>query len=329
MSQSAESGDRINQHSRKRISVIDNLVIDADQLERLHSLGEASVYSSKAADEKEILERIGEAEIVVISATPISAQVIREAPNLELIAIWSTGYNHVDVDEASKQSVLVCNVPGGTARSVAEHGIALMLALAKRLREADLFVRHGGYAWDAFSATELAGKTCGVIGTGSIGSQIAKMARGIGMRVLAYTKHPSEERAARLGVEFVGLEQLLEESDVICLSTVLTPETEGMIGAEQFSRMKRRPILVNVARGQLIDQNALVDALNSGQISGAGLDVLDKEPPEKDEPLLAEERVILTPHMGSNTPEAMANLTNKCLDNVAAYIAGNPQNLVN
>lgn len=313
---------------RKRISVVDDVMISPEQEARLHALGEARIYADRPADEEELLERIGEAEIVVVSATPISARVIREARNLELIAIWSTGYNHVDVAEATRQGVFVCNVVAGTARSVAEHGVALMLGVAKRLGEADRYVRQGGYAWDALPATELQGKTCGIVGTGSIGGHIATMARGIGMRVIACTKNPSPERAAQLGLEFVALPRLLEESDVICLCAALTPETEGMIGSDEFAMMIRHPILVNVARGQLIDQEALVEALHSGQIRGAGLDVLEHEPPELDEPLLAEGRVILTPHMGGFTPEAMANLTNKCLDNVAAFIAGTPQRLV-
>jgi len=175
---------------------------------------------------------------------------------------------------------------------------------------------------------ELAGKTFGVVGTGAIGSHVARLARCFGCRVKAYTKHPSSERAARLGVEYVPLDSLLKESHIICLCSALTQETEGLIGEREFKMMERKPILVNVARGKLIDQEALLHALRTGQISGAGLDVLAEEPPAEDEELLGEERVILTPHNGAVTPECMARLTRLCIDNVEAYLQGTPQNVI-
>ena len=313
---------------RKRIVVLDKLIMGQDDMKRLKSLGEVTFFSDNPKDTAEILQRIGNSEIVVTGATPIKGEVVRQAPNLEMIAVWSTGYNHIDVVEASNRGVVVCNVPGGTAVSVAEHGIALALALAKRLPEADRHVREGGYDWDAFWAMELAGKTFGVVGTGAIGSHIAKLARCLGCRVLAVTKHPSAERAARIGVEYVSLDSLMRESDIICLSTSLTPETEGMIGQREFGLMVRKPILVNVARGKLIDQKALLQALRVGQIRGAGLDVLAEEPPGEHEDLLREERVIFTPHMAGYTPDAMANLTRVCCDNIAAYLRGAPQNVI-
>ena len=313
---------------RKRITVVGAVTLGEADIERLQSLGELAVYDDEPEDEAEVLRRIGESEIVVTGGTPITGQVIRRAPNLEMIAIWSTGYNHVDVAAASERGVLVSNVRGFAAISVGEHAMALALALAKRLPQADKHVREGGYDWSAFWGMELAGKTIGVVGTGAIGSHVARLACCFGCRVVAYTKHPSPERAARLGVEYVPLDSLLKESHVICLCAALTHETEELIGEREFKMMERKPILVNVARGKLIDQEALLHALRTGQISGAGLDVLAEEPPAEDEELLREERVILTPHSGSVTPECMARLTRLCIDNVEACLRGTPQNVI-
>ncbi len=312
---------------RKRITAL-GVIWEREDIERLQSLGEATLYSDEPQDTAEILGRIGGNEIVITGGVPISGEVIRRAPNLEMISIWGTGYNHVDVAEASKRGVVVCNVPAGTAVAVAEHAMALALALAKRLPQADNYVREGGFDWSAFWGIELMGKTFGVVGTGGVGSHVARLAGAFRCRVIAFTKHPSPERAAKLGVEYVPLDTLLEESDFICLCAALNPETEGMIGWREFELMARKPMLINVARGKIVDQKALLHALRTGQISGAGLDVLAEEPPSKDEELLREERVILTPHMAGHTPEGMANITRVCMDNIAAYLRGAPQNVV-
>jgi D-3-phosphoglycerate dehydrogenase len=317
-----------HQLSRKRIVAVEMVIVSQAQLKRLQSLGEVTIHGDDPKDTAEIIRRIGESEIVITGYTPLSGEVIRSAPNLEMISLWSVGYNHIDLSEASRRQVLVCNARGATAVSVAEHAIAMVLALAKRLPEADAHVRQGGYDWGAFLAMELAGKTFGIIGTGSIGSYVAKLARGFECRAIASTKHPSPERAARLGVEYVSLDTLLRESDIICVSVSLNPETEGIIGRQEFEKMARKPILVNIARGRVLDQQALFHALRTGQISGAGLDVLAEEPPPEDEALLREKNVILTPHMAANTPETLANLTRICIDNIAAYLEGAPQNIV-
>ncbi len=316
------------QLSEKRIAVVDMVTMNQDQLDRLRSLGQVAVYADDPKDTAEIIHRIGESEIAITGYTPLNGKVIRTAPNLELISLWSVGYNHIDLGEASSRGVVVCNARGATAVSVAEHAIAMVLALAKRLPEADMHVRQGGYDWGAFRAMELAGKTLGIIGTGSIGSYVAKLARGFGCRVIAFTRHPSPERAARLGIEYVLLDTLLKESDIICICVSLNSETEDMIGRAEFEKMSRQPILVNIARGRVLDQTALLHALRVGQISGAGLDVLAQEPPPADEALLREKNVILTPHMAATTPETMVNLTRICIDNIVAYLQGTPQNVV-
>jgi len=312
----------------KRISVVGGVTMNEVERERLASFGELTFYEDETRDPAEVLRRIGECEIVVTGASPVDATVMRGAPNLELVAIWSTGFNHVDVPEAARRGIVVCNAPGFAAVSVGEHALALALALAKNLPQADRHVRDGGYDWSAFWGMQLAGKTFGVVGTGAIGSHVAKLARCFGCRVLATTKHPSARRAAELGVEFVPLDTLLAESHVICLCAQLTEETEGLIGRREFHMMEKKPILVNVGRGRLLDQEALLEALRSGKISGAGLDVLAQEPPAADEPLLREERVILSPHHAAVTPECLSNLTRLCIDTIEAYLQGEPRNVV-
>jgi len=311
-----------------RVTVVDYFDMTQEDEQRLRSLGELTLYADRPEDDAEILRRIGDSEIVITGGVSISGEVIRSAPNLEMIAVWAAGYDHVDVAAASDKGVVVSNVTHYAAVSVGEHALALVLAVAKRLGECDKYIREGGYRGAPFCSMELAGKTFGVVGTGAIGSYVAKLARCFGCRVIAFTKHPSPERAARLGVHYVSLDDLLGESDIICMCALLTPETEGMIGRREFDMMARRPIFVNVTRGGLVDQAALLDALRTDQIRGAGLDVLAEEPPAEDEPLLREERVILTPHNAWVTPEAIANSTRICVDNIVAYLEGAPQNVV-
>jgi D-3-phosphoglycerate dehydrogenase len=296
--------------------------------QRLRALGELLVHDDRNPDEAEILRRIGPSEVIITGGVAISGHVIRSAPNLEMISIWASGFDHVDLAAASDRRVVVSNVQDYAAVAVGEHALALVFAAAKRLREADAQVREGGYDGMALPSMELCGKTFGIIGAGAVGGYLARLAQGVGCRVLAFTRRPSPQRAAQLGVRFVPLADLLRESDIVCLCAGLTPETQGMIGRPEFAMMDRHPVFVNVSRGALVDQDALLAALRSGQIRGAGLDVLAQEPPAPDEPLLREGGVIFTPHKAWVTPEAIANSTRICVDNIAAYLAGTPQNVV-
>lgn len=312
----------------KRITIVDWFAMTDEDEQRLRSLGELSVHDDRDPDDAEILRRIGPSEIIITGGVAISGRVIREAPNLEMIAIWASGFDHVDLVAAAERGIVVSNVRDYAAVAVGEHALALVFAAAKRLRESDVQVREGRYDGMALPSMELAGKTFGIIGTGAVGSYLAGLAQGLGCRVLAFTRRPTAERAGRLGVCYVPLEDLLRQSDVVCLCAGLTPETKGMIGRREFAMMERHPIFVNVARGALVDQGALVAALRSGQVRGAGLDVLAQEPPAENEPLLHEDGVILTPHKAWVTPEAIASSTRICVDNIAAYIQGRPKNVV-
>ncbi len=314
------------------ISVIDTVLWEEEDWERLAQWGRLLRYEGPPGSSEEVIRRIDGAQIVVIAEAQVSAVAIESCPKLEMISLWSTGYNHIDVEAARRRGVVVCNVPDYAAHSVAEHAMAMALALAKRLPQADAHVRSGLFNWQAIRGVELYGKTVGVVGTGAIGSKFAALAQGFGCRVLATTLHPSPERAQRLGVEYVDLGTLLKESDMISLHVPLTPATKGMLGQAEFELMQKQPILINTARAGAIDPEVLLWALEEGKIQGAGLDVLWEEPPDFDEPLyqrlLEADNVILSPHCGSNTAEAFRLLTDTCLDNIAHYLAGRPTNVV-
>ena len=316
----------------KEISIVHKVAWEDSAWTRLEKIGPFRYYPDYPLDEDELLRRIGEAEIIIGADVVFSRRVIFGSPNLRMISVWSTGYDNVDLAAAKERGILVSNVPGYSAFSVAEHAWAMALSLAKRLIEADAHVRSGNFDWSAIRGVELYGKTAGIIGLGAIGSHCARIGRGFGCRVIAATKHPSDERAEALGVEFVSLDELLQHSDLIFVNTPLTSETENLIDARAIKTMTRRPILINTAHGGIIEAGAMLEALEQGRLSGLGLDVLWKEPPDWDSPvlkrLLAAERVILSPHCASHTREAFERLTDVCLDNIQAYLSGRPENVV-
>jgi len=309
------------------IAVLGDLPLEVPDLQRLASHGKLTVWPRVPLTIADTLPCVADNEIIIIGATPIGEELLCRAPNLRLIDICSAGYDHVDVAAATKRGVTVCNVPGYAAVSVAEQAIALALAVAKRLPQGDRLVRAGEWVDLDYTLTQLAGRTFGVLGTGAVGSRVAKLARAFGCQVLAYDLVVSPELAADSGVEYVALDHLLRDSDFVCLCLTLNPSTERLVGAHEFALMTRKPILINVARGRLIDQAALLQALRQGQICGAGLDVLEVEPAPAGEPLLAEENVVLSPHVGAHTPETNARLSRICVDNVASFLQGAPQNV--
>ncbi len=217
-------------------------------------------------------------------------------------------------------------MPGRTAPIVAEHALALMLAIARRTGYQTQLMRQGG--WRTGDNLYLRGKTLGVVGVGPIGAQLAQLGRAIGMTVQAWTFHPTPERSAELDIPFVGLDVLLRTSDVVSLHVKLTDATRGLIGRRELAQMKRGALLVNTARGAVVDTVALVDALNAGHLGGAGIDVYDVEPLPADHPLLACEQVVLTPHVADQNPEGMEILNQGAVDNVIAFLKGRPQNRV-
>ena len=248
-------------------------------------------------------------------------------PRLRLISVCSIGTDSIDLAAASEMGVAVTNQPGRTAGVVAEHIFGLMFAVAKRAAFQTIELKSG--RWTRRENVYLQGKTLGVVGTGNIGSEMARLANALGMEVVAWTFHPSDERAQRLGVRYVELDELLTTADVVSLNVALTDETRGMIGEHEIGLMKPGALLVNGGRRALVEQDALVRALHSGHLGGAALDVYDVEPLPADDPILSCEQVVLTPHMADQTPEGMELLNEGAVDNVIAFLEGRPQNVVN
>jgi D-3-phosphoglycerate dehydrogenase len=247
-------------------------------------------------------------------------------PRLRLISVCGIGTDAIDLKTAHELGILVCNLPGRTAAIVAEHALALMLATARRTWFQTNELKSG--RWTSRYNLYLGGKTLGLGGAGSIAAQTARLGRAIGMRVQAWTFHPSAERARSLGVEFVPFEELLSTSDVISLHLKLTERSRGLIGRAELARMKPEALLINTARGALVDTLALAGALNAGRLGGAGIDVFEEEPVPPDHPLLSCAQVVLTPHNADQTTEGMEILNGGAVDNIIAFLEGRPQNQV-
>lgn len=252
---------------------------------------------------EEMLRRIGDADGMLCHLHDrIDAELIAAAPRLRAIAIYAVGHNNVDLAAAGERGIVVTNTPGVLTEATADLTWALLLAAARRIPEGDRFMRAGrfeGWGPNLFLGADVFGRTIGIVGMGSIGSAVAKRARGFGMTVL-YHNRTASPREEELGARLVSLNELLERADFVCLHVPLTVETRHLIGAEQLARMKRTAILVNVARGAVVDEEALVRALEDGRIAGAALDVYEHEP-EVHPRLLELENVVLAPHLGSAT----------------------------
>ena len=297
-------------------------------LDRLTPFGEVIVYPDRPTDEQKV-ERAKDAEVIINTRGAVTwrAEVLRSLPKLRLISVCSIGTDSIDLAAASEMGVAVSNQPGRTAGVVAEHIFGLMFAVAKRAAFQTIELKSG--RWTRRENVYLQGKTLGVVGTGNIGSEMARLANALGMDVVAWTFHPSEGRAQRLGVRYVELDELLTTADVVSLNVALTDETRGMIGEREIGLMKPGALLVNGGRGALVEKDALVHALQSGHLGGAALDVYDVEPLPADDPILSCEQVVLTPHMADQTPEGMELLNEGAVDNVIAFLEGRPQNVVN
>jgi len=298
-------------------------------LEDLKKYGEVKLYNTKASSQEEFIQRMKEAEVVinVRAYSKFTEEVFRNSPSLRLLSILGTGTDNVDLEASCRYNIVVANTPGFAAVAVAEHTLALMLSVARRISLTDKEVKEG--KWPRGVMTQLYGKTLGLIGLGAIGGQLAKISKGIGMKVVSWTFHPSKQRAQEYGVEFVSLEDLLKKADVISIHSRLTPKTQNLIGEKEFSLMKPTAIIINTARGPITDQGALVDALIEGKIAGAGLDVFAKEPPSSDDALLKLDSVVLTPHNAGMTPETIEKGAQMAVDNIINYLQGNPTHVVN
>jgi lactate dehydrogenase-like 2-hydroxyacid dehydrogenase len=312
-----------------KIVVVDPINLPEEYRNRLEALGDLEVYDSVPESHEEFVQRIIDAEIVIVGRYGFDSKAFSSAPKLQMISLWQTGYDNVDLKVATKHNVVVSNVPNYSFDSVAEFVFALALNLLRKLNVADVHLRSDNFDWRHYIGTQLMSKTLGVIGTGNIGNRVIQIAHGFNMNVLCTTAHPSPERAKALGVTFVDLNILLAESDIVTLHVPLTPTTEHMIAAPQLDRMKPTAILINTARGKLVDEKALVEALKNRKIAGAGLDVFEREPLRMDSPLLEMRNVVLTPHIAFLSEESIDECTYVTVENVEMFVEGNPQNVVN
>jgi D-3-phosphoglycerate dehydrogenase len=294
----------------------------------LKARAEVLYYNTLPDSEGQLIERIGPAQVVlnIRSSVKFTARVLAACPALRMISVWGTGTDHVDLAAAARYGIAVANTPGVAAASVAEHALALLLAAARRIPQMDAAVRHG--EWPRGHSTDLRGKICGVIGLGAIGREFARLAGAIGMRVAAWTPHRRPGLASTAGMELVELDALYRTSDAISLHLRLSEETRGFVGAKQLALMKPGAILVNTARGGLVDEAALAEALAGGRLGAAGLDVFAAEPLPTGNPWAGLPNVVLTPHCAGITPEVIEAGLRMAVENTWAFRDGRPQNLV-
>ena len=310
---------------RPRIVIPDDsppVISGTPALDRMMSAGDVSVHTTPPATREELLRRISGAHTVVniraYCKFPRDVLQIMSGSTKHL-AIWGTGTDNVDLRAAADLGIVVSNTPNTATDAIAEHGLALLLAVARRVPQVDASVKRG--EWIKGMLYQCHGKTLGIVGTGVIGTRFAELARAVGMNVLAWTFHPDPGKAAQSGFEYVAsLEELLSRSDIVSLHLRSSDQTRGMLGHKQFATMKNGAILINTARGDIVDEDALVTALASGKLLGAGLDVFAQEPVAKTGPLLGLDNVVLSPHTAGTTPEALQNGLMRCAGNVVSFM---------
>ena len=285
-------------------------------------------HVTRPGSEADTIDRIKDADAVINirSSVQFPRDVLVACPHLKLLSVWGTGVDHVDLAAAAELDITVANTPGYGAPYVSEHALTLALAVSRQIVSNDRRIRAGG--WTAGFIDELYNKTLGVVGTGAIGRRMIQLGQGIGMKVIAWTFNPTPQRAAEYGVEFLELEELLRRSDVVSLHVALTPQTQGFIGRERLALMKPTAILVNVARGAVVDEAALLEALQDGMISGAGLDVFEAEPLPAGHPFTELDNVVLSPHAGSMAYNGTMRGLEMSIENLEGFAAGHPVNVV-
>lgn len=305
-------------------------ITDGDlSLEPIEQFGELVCCDLSNYDE--IAEKIKDADMILCNKTPLNAQTLAKAGHLKYIGLFATGYNNIDLDYCSAHGITVCNAGNYSTDAVAQHTFALILEHFSRAAEYGVFVEDGGWTKSKtfskfiYQTQELAGKTMGLIGFGAIAQAAANIALAFRMRVLCYTRTPKTSS----DISFVSFDELLKKSDVISVHCPLNADSENMFNETAFSKCKDGAYFVNTARGAIVDETALLHALESGKLSGAGIDVLRKEPMRPDCPLLCAPNIIITPHVAWAPMETRRRLLETVLSNIRAYLDGTPQNVVN
>lgn len=316
-----------------KIVVLDGYTLNPGDLnwDGFEALGELTVYDRTPADK--IVERIGDAEIVILNKTPLTADTLAACPNIRYIGVLATGYNVVDIDAAKAKGIPVCNIPTYGTAAVAQMTFALLLEICHHVGEHAEAVQKGDWTnnvdWCFWNhpLIELAGKTIGIIGFGRIGQNTAQIAKAFGMNVLAYDEYPND--SGRALAEYVSLDELLAGSDVISLHCPLLPSTQGIVNKDSIAKMKDGVIILNTSRGPLIVEQDLREALESGKVAAAGVDVVSVEPIPADNPLMGAKNIFITPHIAWAPKESRSRLMDIAVENLKQYIGGNPVNVVN
>ncbi|WP_052476472.1 NAD(P)-dependent oxidoreductase [Cohnella kolymensis] len=305
----------------------EQLLLDR-HLSELKQLADFRLYKGNPGSDREYLDRILDADALLLWGD-ISNQVLMNCSKLKFISFAGTGYkNYVDVDYAAKQGIKVANAPSYGANAVAEHALALLVSVAKNIPQNHANMQKGRWAPLNLNM-ELDGKTVGLIGLGTIGTKMSQLCRALGMKVVCWTRTPSHERAEELGITFVSLDELLSRSDIISLHLPYTDQTRKFLGAPQFAAMKNGAVFINTARAEIVDSSALQNALSSGKLAAAGIDVFDEEPLSHDDPLIRMNNVVLSPHVGYYTRESIESILHVSIRNLVAFARGSPVNLVN
>jgi phosphoglycerate dehydrogenase-like enzyme len=278
------------------------------------------IFDTRGLNDADLIQKVRDADILLLSNRPLSREVIEACPNLKLICVAFTGIDHVDQDACKARGIILHNAAGYAVHAVSELAIGLMIALLRRIVSADATIRAGGDN-RLLLGNELFGKTLGVVGCGAIGLQVARLGNAFGCQVLGFERHL--HRADDVAIQHVELDELLSRSDIVSLHLPLTTETRGFIGPEQFARMKRSAILINTARGPVVDQSALLEALHQNRLAGAGIDVFDQEPPlPTTHPIFKAPNTVLLPHIGFETVEAMSAKADIALHHLENFLSG-------
>lgn len=322
-----------------KIVVLDGYTLNPGDLswEGISQFGDLTVYDRtayKPGGEDLVVERAREADAILLNKTLLNREMIGRLPKLKYVGVLATGYNIVDIEAARERDIVVTNVPTYGTTAVAQMTFALLLELCHHVGEHSRAVHNGEWVenpdWSfwKYPLVELAGKTMGIIGYGRIGSEVGKIAKAFGMEVLAMASSPKPELETE-SLRFAPLDEILEKSDVISLHVPLFDSTKGMINKESIDKMKRNVMIINTSRGPLIVEEDLAEALNTGRIAGAALDVVSSEPIDPDNPLLKADNCILTPHIAWAPKESRKRLMDVAVKNLKEFLDGNPINLVN
>lgn len=305
-----------------RIVVMDDIVLSQEHIQTLESFGELVICHGTPVERDEILFRAKNADIIISGWTHYPEGIFNELPDLQMISLWATGTDYVNLEEAEQAGITVTNVTGYSKNAVAELAFGLMIAVARKIPQSHQDVRKTrAYHWQLFEGTELSGKTLGILGTGVIGMKVARIAHGFEMKVIAHDVRRNEKLEAEGLLKYFAFNEILSQSDIVTVHMPLMPETKGIIGYPEFYMMPRHAILINSARAGLIDQEALTFCLKNGMLAGAGLDDLDLNHPTCSE-LLNMDKVVVTSHMGFYTQEAIQTKTRGCVQNVVDFAEG-------